>query len=110
MASSTDCFALQMPNRPLKRGENLLEIWEKSSAIKKGKKKEQQRHQQLATKKKSTAVDIAALIGPQKLGQWIGQIAQADSFGDYLDNRFTYLEELNQGMCILIITILQPAT
>ena len=47
--------------------------------------------------RKSAAIDIAALIGPQKLSQWFTQIQQADSFNDYLDGRFTYLDELNQG-------------
>ena len=90
-----------MPNRPLRRGENLLEIWER--AKKASAKKSSASFTMNSKRKKSHSsgqqgdVDIAALVGPQKLGQWMGQIAQADSFGDYLDSRFAYLDDLHQG-------------
>ena len=46
--------ALQMPNRPLKRGENLLDLWDRTQARKDRKKARQ----------KPVEVDLGALIGP----------------------------------------------
>ena len=86
--------ALQMPNRPLRRGENLLEIWDRSLA-------KQEKSSDRTKKGKATPVDMAALIGPQKLSQWCSQIGQADSFCDYLEGKAAYLDELNQGKCSL---------
>lgn len=37
------------------------------------------------------------MIGPQKISQWMQQISQVESFGNYLESKFDYLEELNQG-------------
>ena len=47
--------------------------------------------------KKNVTIDIAAMIGPQKISQWMQQISQVESFGNYLESKFDYLEELNQG-------------
>ena len=70
---STD-YGLQMPNRPLRRGENLLEIWDKSSTTVSSKARQQQllggKNTNSKGSRKSAAIDIAALIGPQKLSQW----------------------------------------
>ena len=81
-AANAAAADLQVPNRPLRRGENLLEIWER--ARKAGKKELQQevkvedsgaKKRKLSRRQSSSGerpVDIAALIGPQKLGQWMG--------------------------------------
>ena len=58
-----------MPNRPLKRGENLLDIWDQTTA------KQDRAHAKNSLKrnrknKETTPVDIGALIGPQKLSNW----------------------------------------
>lgn len=86
--------ALQMPNRPLKRGENLLDIWDKSYS-----RLEKPQSKPVTGKRKRTPgqqQDLAVAIAPQKLSQWVAQISQADSFCDYLESRFVYFEELNQ--------------
>ena len=61
-----------MPNRPLRRGENLLEIWERAKTA--SAKKTSATSAANSKRKKSNSsgqhgdVDIAALVGPQKLG------------------------------------------
>ena len=63
--------SLQMPNRPLRRGENLLEIWDRSQA-----KQEKTSVQAKKGKgKKTPVVDMTGLLGLQKLSQWYTQIS-----------------------------------
>lgn len=78
---------LQMPTRPLRRGENLLEIWDRSLA--------KQEKSDKAKKGRARPLDMTGLIGPQKLSQWYAQIGQSDSFCDYLEGKVAYLDELN---------------
>jgi hypothetical protein len=54
-----------MPNRPLRKGENLLDIWDETKA-----KQDRARNQKKGKKTAAAPVDLGALIGPHKLSQW----------------------------------------
>ena len=55
---------LQVPNRPLRRGENLLETWDKAKIAASKKSAKAAGKNSKLKRESSEAMDIATLIGP----------------------------------------------
>lgn len=74
--------ALQVPNRPLKRGENLLDLWDRTQA--RQDKKPTSKTTQAS--KRSGKLKEEEAVAPQRLNQWLSQIHQNDSFCSFLES------------------------
>ena len=73
----------------------MLDIWDKK--LKKDGKRAKKATRGAASKHSSThnvPVDLSAAIGPQKLSHWYSQIAQADSYKEFLETRFACIDEV----------------